>query len=243
VPENPERGTSNEERPDAAHRGNLPICPLFPDLIYLAYNLTVQGQTVSAMTTEKMTGVGEEALQKDSSGAQAASDAKKMKKEKKSKKKSKEDVLKEELEEVKIQLKEQNEKFLRLFAEFDNYKKRTAKERLELMKTAGQDIIEELLPILDDFDRAGKSMEETEDFTAVKKGFDLIREKIFKKLEFKGLEPMDSLGKDFDPDYHEAITEIPVQDENQKGKVVDVIEKGYTLNQKIIRYAKVVVGK
>jgi molecular chaperone GrpE len=193
------------------------------------------------MTTDKMTGVEEEPVKKDSP-ATNEQDVKAVKKDKKSKKGSKSSDRAEELEEMRIQLQEQKDKFLRLYAEFDNYKKRTAKERLEMMKTAGQDIIEELLPVLDDFERASKALEQSDDFQAAKIGFDLIHEKIFKKLEFKGLEPMDSLGKDFDPDLHEAITEIPVGEE-QKGKVVDVIEKGYTLNQKIIRYAKVVVGK
>lgn len=197
-----------------------------------------------------MTGVEEDAVQKDSpeNGQETVAEKDNPVKDdkkgrKKSKKPSREEELTEEVEELRIQLAEQKDKFLRLFAEFDNYKKRTAKERLEMMKTAGQDIIEELLPVLDDFERASKAMAESEDFKAAKSGFDLIREKIFKKLEFKGLEPMDSQGKDFDPDYHEAITEIPVTDDKLKGKVVDVIEKGYMLNQKIIRYAKVVVGK
>ena len=191
------------------------------------------------MTTEKMTEVEEESIQNDASAKE-----KKMtnKSKKKSKKKSKEELLRDELEELTIQLQEQKDKFLRLFAEFDNYKKRTAKERLEMIKTAGQDIIEDLLPVLDDFARAATSMEENNDFDVAKSGFDLIREKIFKKLELKGLKSMESMDKDFDSDIHEAITEIPAGDK-KKGKVVDVIETGYTLNQKIIRYAKVVIGK
>lgn len=162
---------------------------------------------------------------------------------KESKKLSKIDKIKAQLEESEIQLKEQKDKFLRLFAEFDNYKKRTSKERLELIKTAGQDVIIDLLPILDDFDRAEKSMSSSDDIATAKEGFQLIKDKMFKKLELKGLKSMESQGKEFDADFHEAITEIPAPNEALKGKVVDVIEKGYTLNDKIIRYAKVVVGK
>ena len=186
------------------------------------------------MTTEKMSDIQEDKIELDSM-AEAG--------EEKSSKSGKKNSKKDKLEELNIQLQEQKDKFLRLFAEFDNYKKRTAKERLELIKTAGQDIIADLLPILDDFDRAEKAISDNNDVIAVREGYVLIREKLFKNLESKGLVPMNSMGNDFDPDLQEAITEIPVQDENQKGKVVDVIEKGYSLGQKIIRYAKVVVGK
>ncbi len=147
------------------------------------------------------------------------------------------------IEELQIQLQEQKDKFVRLYAEFDNYKKRTAKERLEVIKTAGQDIIKDLLPVLDDFDRAEKSIETSEEIEAVKEGFKLIKDKLFKTLSNKGLQAMQALEKDFDADLHEAITEIPAPSEELKGKIVDVIEKGYSLNDKIIRYAKVVIGK
>ncbi|MCP4124463.1 MAG: nucleotide exchange factor GrpE [Bacteroidetes bacterium] len=190
------------------------------------------------MTTEKMSDVQEKTKEKDT-----MAQAKDQKQKKSGKKDSKKDKQAEELEETKIQLQEQKDKFLRLFAEFDNYKKRTAKERLELIRTAGQDIISELLPVLDDFDRAEKAITDNDDIKTAREGFSLIKEKLFKKLESKGLEHMDSMGKEFDPDLHEAITEIPAPNEELKGKVVDVIEKGYNLGQKIIRYAKVVVGK
>jgi len=176
------------------------------------------------MATEKMSEKQEEPKEKDT-----MAEAKDQKQKKSGKKGSKQDKIAEELEEVKIQLQEQKDKFLRLFAEFDNYKKRTAKERLELIRTAGQDIISELLPVLDDFDRAEKAMADNDDAKTAQEGFGLIKEKLFKKLELKGLGHMDSMGKDFDPDLHEAITEIPAPNEELKGKVVDVIEKGYSL--------------
>lgn len=149
----------------------------------------------------------------------------------------------EDIKNLEEQIAELKDKHLRLFSEFDNYRKRTTKERIELFKTANSDLIQELLPVLDDFDRAMKSFEETEDAQAVKEGVQLIHNKLKGTLEKKGLKCMDSQGKDFDTDFHEAITEIPAPTEDLKSKVVDVVEKGYTLNEKVIRYAKVVVGK
>ncbi|MBL4752603.1 MAG: nucleotide exchange factor GrpE [Flavobacteriales bacterium] len=135
-----------------------------------------------------------------------------------------------------------NDKFLRLYSEFDNFKRRTAKERLELFKTAGEDIIVSLLPVLDDFDRAMKAAEASKESKDVKEGMTLIKNKLMTTLTQKGLEPMDSMGKVFDTDNHEAITKIPAPKKKLKGKVVDVIEKGFFLNGKVIRHAKVVVG-
>lgn len=137
---------------------------------------------------------------------------------------------------------ELNDKYLRLFSEFDNFKRRTAKEKLDLAKTASEGVLKDLLTVLDDFDRANDSFEKATDVAALKEGVDLIYSKLFKTLESKGLKPMESLHTEFDADLHEALTNIPAPEENLKGKVVDVIEKGYTLNDKIIRYAKVVVG-
>lgn len=193
------------------------------------------------MSTENTSDIKDEVVQKDSS--EENDTPKEDKKKKKSKKRSKEEDLKEELEETKIQLAEQKDKFLRLFAEFDNYKKRTAKERIDLIKTAGQDVVTDMLSVIDDFDRALKATTASNDADAAKKGFELIHEKLLNLLGNKGLKAMESIGKDFDADFHEAITEIPAPSDEQKGKVVDVVEKGYTLNDKIIRYAKVVVGK
>lgn len=135
------------------------------------------------------------------------------------------------------------DKHLRLFSEFDNYRKRTTKERIELFKTASSEMIMELLTVLDDFDRAEKSFETATDIEAVKQGFELIHSKLQGLLTRKGLEHMDSQGKEFDTDFHEAITEIPAPTKDLKSKVVDVVEKGYLLNGKVIRFAKVVVGK
>ncbi len=145
------------------------------------------------------------------------------------------------------QLREKNEdlidKYRRLYADFDNFKKRSAKEWLEKNKEAGKDVIVELLPVLDDFERALKTGKTAESVDAIRQGSELILSKLKKNLEQKGLEPMVSIGEPFDADRHDAITEIPAPKEEDKGKVLDEIEKGYLLNGKIIRHAKVVVGK
>lgn len=153
------------------------------------------------------------------------------------------DELEEELQDAKEQLQEQKDKYLRLFADFDNAKKRHAKERLEIMKTAGKDVIIDIVSVIDDVERAIESSKNATDVNSVVEGMELIKNKLFNTLKSRGLNPMDAVGKAFDSDFHEAITEIPAPNEDLKGKVVDVIEKGYTLNDKIIRYAKVVVGK
>lgn len=150
---------------------------------------------------------------------------------------------KDELSVLKSELEEAKDKYLRLYSEFDNFRRRTAKERLELVKTANEDLLVNLLSVADDFDRASKAMKEQEDVKAVKKGVELIHHKFFKVLEQKGLKPMGNLkGEPFDADIHEAITQIPVPEDKLKGKIVDVIENGYYLNDKVIRYAKVVIG-
>ena len=147
------------------------------------------------------------------------------------------------IEELEASLSESKDKYLRLFAEFDNAKKRNMKERLELMKTAAQDTLQALLPVLDDFDRAKKSADDENTQEVFSDGVKLVYHKLYSILQNRGLSPMNSTGEDFDPELHEAITEIPVTDESMKGKVIDTIEKGYYLNDKIIRHAKVVVGK
>ena len=149
----------------------------------------------------------------------------------------------EEIAKLRADLEEQKDKYVRLFAEFDNYKRRSAKERIELMQTAGKEVITSLLQVLDDTDRAEKQMQATDDSEQIKEGVQLVFNKVRKTMKSKGLEPMESVGTDFDVEKHEAITEIPVSDNKQKGKVVDEIEKGYYLNDKLIRFAKVVVGK
>ena len=140
------------------------------------------------------------------------------------------------------QIAELNDKYLRLFSDFDNYRKRTAKERMELAKTAGEDFFKAVLPVLDDFERGLKAMNEAADVNALKEGVDLIYNKLNNTLTARGLEPMISIGNTFDADIHEAITNIPAPSDDMKGKVVDELEKGYALNGKVIRYAKVIVG-
>lgn len=134
-----------------------------------------------------------------------------------------------------------NDKYLRLYSEFDNVKKRNARERIELIKSAGADVITSLLPVLDDFDRAIRSFETTQDINAVKEGVQLINNKLNNILIQKGLTAMNAKGNVFDADLHEAITNVPTEDESQKGTVMDEVEKGYYLNDKVIRHAKVVV--
>lgn len=135
-----------------------------------------------------------------------------------------------------------NDKYLRLFAEFDNYKRRTQKERVELLQTAGKEVITSLLTVLDDFDRANKAMENATDVVAIQEGIQLIYSKLKNLLVQKGLKEIESINTPFDTDLHEAITKIPAPNDELKGKVLDVLEKGYTLNDKVIRFAKVVVG-
>ena len=144
---------------------------------------------------------------------------------------------------LEIRLAEFQDKYLRLSAEFDNYRKRTLKERIELTRSAGESLLLGLLPVMDDFERAMTLMESTADCESIKEGLGLIYNKMQAFLKQNGVKEMESLGKDFDSDLHEAVTKIPAAEKKQKGKVVDVIQKGYYLNDKILRYAKVVVGE
>jgi molecular chaperone GrpE len=148
-----------------------------------------------------------------------------------------------ETDQLKADLAEQQDKYLRLVAEFDNFKKRNAKEMREFYKTAGQDIIRDLLPVLDDYKRANNVFEQDKNADTYVQGLQLIQEKLNKALQQKGLREIESIGKDFDIQFHEAIAEVPAPSEDLKGKIVDEVESGYTLNGSIIRYAKVVVGK
>jgi molecular chaperone GrpE len=135
-----------------------------------------------------------------------------------------------------------NDRYLRLYAEFDNFRRRTAKEREDARKSEGKDVIVALLPVLDDFDRAIRSMENSTDLVAVKEGVLLIQNKLKNVLAQKGLKEMESIGSPFDAEIHEAITNIPAPSDDLKGKVVDEMEKGYYLNDKVARFAKVIVG-
>lgn len=138
---------------------------------------------------------------------------------------------------------ELNDKFIRLYSEFDNYRKRTNKEKVDLISTASAGVLKDMLPLMDDFERAIANNQNAEDLAMVKEGFQLIYNKLKSTLEAKGLKPMECKGQDFDSELHEAIANIPAPSEELKGKIVDDVEKGYYLHDKVVRYAKVVVGQ
>jgi molecular chaperone GrpE len=147
------------------------------------------------------------------------------------------------VEKLQAELAEQKDKYIRLFAEFDNFKRRNAKERIELIQTAGKEVITSLLDVLDDCDRAEKQIQSSEDLQQIREGIQLVFGKLRNTMQSKGLKPMESIETDFDVEKHEAITEIPAPNPALVDKVVDEVQKGYYLNDKIIRFAKVVVGK
>ena len=148
----------------------------------------------------------------------------------------------DEIEKLKNDLEEQKDKYLRLMAEFENYKRRTSKERIDLIQTAGKDVIVSMLDVLDDVDRAEKQLQTTNDIAVQKEGIQLVFNKIRNNLYSKGVKTMESINTVFDVEKHEAITEIPAPSSKLKGKVLDEVQKGYYLNEKLIRFAKVVVG-
>jgi len=181
-----------------------------------------------------------ESVTEEKQGPEPSGNEPESKKEKSSKGRHRKEDKTEEFEQEIAQL---NDKYLRLYSEFDNYRKRSLKERIELSKTASADVILTLLPVLDDFERALKVMEVSEgEVNAVVDGVELIYNKLKNILSQHGLERMKVLGEEFNTDFHEALTKIPAPEPNQKGKVVDVIQNGYILNGKVIRYARVVVG-
>ncbi|MEQ9426699.1 MAG: nucleotide exchange factor GrpE [Cyclobacteriaceae bacterium] len=144
---------------------------------------------------------------------------------------------------LEAEIEEQKDKYLRLYSEFDNFRRRTAKEKLDLVSTANESLVVDLLPVVDDFERAIKASEDKQDSATAKEGLDLVYQKFIKILEQKGVKPIGTKpGDDFDDEQHEAITQIPAPEEKLKGKIVDVVEKGYTLNEKVVRFAKVVTG-
>jgi molecular chaperone GrpE len=145
--------------------------------------------------------------------------------------------------EVDQKISELNDKYLRLYSEFDNYRKRTIKEKSDIIKTAGEDVFKSILPVIDDFERAIKANENSNDINAIKEGIHLIYNKLKNNVQHKGLVAFDSIGQTFDADTMEAITHIPAADESQQGKVVDEVEKGYKLGDKVIRFAKVIVAQ
>ncbi len=153
-----------------------------------------------------------------------------------------EDQITNEVEEIQKALEDMKDKYLRLSAEFDNFRKRTMKEKAELILNGGEKTIVSVLPILDDMERALSTMEKAEDVVAVKEGVDLIYQKFLKVLAQNGVKPIETDGKALDTDYHEAIALVPSPSEEKKGKIIDCVQKGYQLNDKVIRHAKVVVG-
>ncbi len=158
------------------------------------------------------------------------------------KKTEEEEKLKKELEELDVKYKELNDRFLRLYSEFDNYKKRTNKEKLELLSTASEKVILGLLPVIDDFERAIAANEKSEEINTIKEGFVLIYNKLQQLLKRFDVEEIQAKGEEFNTDFHEAVTHFPAQKEEDKGKVMDVTEKGYKIKDKVIRYSKVVVA-
>jgi molecular chaperone GrpE len=169
----------------------------------------------------------------------------KKKSNKKLDKEEKIDSVEKKTDEINLedQIKLEKDKFLRLFAEFENYKRRTAKERIELFSTASEEVMISLLPVLDDFDRASIEIEKDKD-NEILKGIVLIKNKLYDSLKSKGLSLIEiNKGDEFNADHHEAVTQIDSPDKNMKGKIIDIIEKGYKLGEKVIRYPKVVIGK
>ena len=148
-----------------------------------------------------------------------------------------------ELEKLRTELEETKDKYLRKVAEFENFKRRNAKERIELIQTAGSDVITDMLNVLDDCDRAQKQLDASDDVLSIKEGVMLVFTKLRNTLLARGVKAMETLGHEFNPDLHEAVTEIPAASEELKGKIVDEVMKGYYMNDKIIRHAKVVIGK
>ena len=147
------------------------------------------------------------------------------------------------IERLEREKKELNDKFLRLYSEYDNYRKRTAKEKIETHKNASISVIKDVLSIADDFERAIENNKKSEDINAIKEGFSLIHNKLASFLKSKGVEEIKAKGENFDVDKHEAITQVPAPSEDDKGKVIDVVEKGYKIKDSIVRYPKVIVGK
>jgi len=147
------------------------------------------------------------------------------------------------VEKLKVEVQEAKDKYLRLYSEFENFRRRTAKERLDLITTANEELMTALLPVMDDFERAQKALEQSEDHKASKEGFDLIHNKFSNILKQKGLKAMeDKSGSEFNTEFHDAISQMPVEKKKLKGKIIDVVEKGYYLDEKVIRFAKVVLG-
>lgn len=156
---------------------------------------------------------------------------------------SEEEKLAKDLKEAKTELDKQKKEYLFLLAEFDNFRKRTLKEKADLVKNAAEKAMLEILPVVDDFERALQAMHDSSDLESVKEGVDLIYNKFVKYLESNGVKAIDSNNADFNTEYHEAVTTFPAADDSQKGKVIDTVQKGYMINDKVLRHSKVVVGQ
>lgn len=189
-------------------------------------------ENVAAVTTNS----GDDNLADDHSASKKANHSKESKKNKK-------DKSEEIIEKLNAELERRNDQYLRLQAEFDNYRKRTLKEKMELTKSAGESILVNILPVIDDFERALKAMDIATEVAPVKEGVDLIYKRFSDFVKNNGVKEIEAMEQELDTDLHEAITKIPAPVDELKGKVVDVIQKGYTLNDKVIRYAKVVIGE
>ncbi len=186
---------------------------------------------------------------KEAKKTSAAEEAEALNKKEMGKKKNKKEEagsveeLQEKIEELESEIRELRDKNVRLYAEFDNFRKRTIRERQELIESAGKEVIQALLPVLDDIKHAEEQIEQARDVEAVKEGYNLIIKKLIDTLERKGLKEMKTVGEEFNPDLHEAIAELPAPAEEHKGKIIDEVNKGYYLKDKLLRHAKVVVGK
>ncbi len=156
---------------------------------------------------------------------------------------AKEETPDDKIAKLKAELEKAQKEYLFLMAEFDNYRKRTLKEKADLIKNGGEKAMRDLLPVVDDFERAIDAIDKTEDVESLKDGVNLIYNKFLKYLESQQVKPMESTGNDFDADVHEAVTTFPAPEESMKGKVIDTVQKGYTINDKVLRHAKVVVGQ
>ncbi|MBO4504780.1 MAG: nucleotide exchange factor GrpE [Bacteroidales bacterium] len=201
-------------------------------------------QTAETLDTDNMADATEAQPQETADNTESDEDAKKgIFTRRNRKEKAKIEELEKQLEQAQTDKAELNDRFLRLFSEFDNYKKRVNKEKLDLISTASEKVIVSLLPVLDDFERAIAANEKVEDTQAIKDGFVLIYNKLVQLLKRYDVEEIQAVGEVFDTDFHEAVTHFPTDKEEQKGKVIDVTEKGYKLKDKVIRYAKVVVGQ
>ena len=178
----------------------------------------------------------------ENAASEASEKAAQPEKETKADKKAKKKGLEEENEKLRQQLGETNDKYVRLMAEFDNYRRRTAKERLELIATAGKGILEGFLPVVDDCERALKMLRESGTDASAIEGTELIYNKLTAYLLSKGLKKIEAVGKDFDTDFHEAVAQFPAPSPEMKNKIIDVVQEGYMLGEKVVRFAKVVVG-